>query len=434
MAAARRVAATHPSPAVPPGGLVRRAVPQPPGRRARARTGAAVPALPVVGWTALKAGILLVAATGLPGAARSESPGHRRAVPVGLGVVLVTAGGARIAARAAARDTLAGLRMAVRAAVPRLTRRALAVLAGPVTATATAGRVHPLAVPGDGMTARARPRVTTDPVIATPAGPRTAATVPVADHGTVIAGLTAAAGRTSAPMARAAVPPAGQAVPAGHKTRQRTDRGAAAAQAGRAGPRIPGAAMAHAAGRASEAAREAAPARAAIAMTPPAAHAGTARQTPPGADRAGPAGIAMTSAAAPGMTRLAGARPVAGRAIVAVRRGRTAIAMTRAAAAGMTRLAGAQLVAGRAIVAVRRGRTAIAMTSPAAHAGTARRTRPGAGRATVTLRITTARAAAGMARLAGVQPVAGQMNATVGSAGRTPPGPSRIAEIGRAHV
>src|SRR5947207_2903228 len=85
MAAARRAAATHPSPAGLPGELAPRAGRRPPGRVARART-VAVPGFRVVAHrvvtpAALTAGIPLVAATGRPAAGRRGSLARRRAVP-----------------------------------------------------------------------------------------------------------------------------------------------------------------------------------------------------------------------------------------------------------------------------------------------------------------------------------------------------------------
>src|SRR5690242_1545144 len=145
MAAARRAAATHPSPAGPPGGPARRL----PAGRARPRT--AVLAIPAVTRAAMRGGVPPVAATGLPGPERPEGPGRRR----------VAAPGTAAAARAAL-GTQAGLHGAVRAGLAR-TRRTLAIQAGPATATMTAGPAlaHPRAVPADGMTARARRRVRT---------------------------------------------------------------------------------------------------------------------------------------------------------------------------------------------------------------------------------------------------------------------------------
>ena len=79
MAAARRAAATRPSPgALRPGGLVPRAV----RRLPRGRI-AAVLAVPAVGRATTTARVPRVAATGLPGAERPEGPGRPRVAPVG---------------------------------------------------------------------------------------------------------------------------------------------------------------------------------------------------------------------------------------------------------------------------------------------------------------------------------------------------------------
>ena len=110
MAAARRAAATRPSPdALRPGGLVPRAV----RRLPRGRI-AAVLAVPAVGRATTTARVPRVAATGLPGAERPEGPGRPRVAPAGRAVVP----GMAVAARTA-RGTLAGLRGAARAGPAR---------------------------------------------------------------------------------------------------------------------------------------------------------------------------------------------------------------------------------------------------------------------------------------------------------------------------
>ena len=412
MAAARRAAATRPSPdALRPGGLVPRAIRQVPRGRI-----AAVLAVPAVGRATTTARVPRVAATGLPGAERPEGPGRPRVAPAGRVAVPDTAVVARTAL-----DTLAGLRGAARAGPDRI-RRTPAILAGPGTATTTAGPVvrdatllHPRAVPAGGMTARARRQgtarvaaarrpgvrevasaVLTGPGTGIPARARTAAKVPGAaragltgrirpGRGTAAAVPTALAGPVPRAMARVAVPRAGRGTPAGHRTRQGTARGAAAVPVGPAGLRIRGAVRVPAAGPASAAAHGAVPARVApaartaIAMTPPAARAGMTRQTPAVAGRAivttrpGQAGIAMMLPAAAGMTRPAGARPAAGQATVTVRPGRTVIGpagpVDRAGMTGRTAMAVAALV-GRAgmtgrtaarVMAGRAGQAGIAM-------------------------------------------------------------------------
>ena len=111
MAAARRAAATRPSPdALRPGGLVPRAV----RRLPRGRI-AAVLAVPAVGRATTTARVPRVAATGLPGAERPEGPGRPRVAPAGRAVVP----GMAVVARTAL-GTLAGLRGAARAGPARI--------------------------------------------------------------------------------------------------------------------------------------------------------------------------------------------------------------------------------------------------------------------------------------------------------------------------
>ena len=388
MAAARRAAATRPSPGAPPlGGQVPRAVRRlPPGHIA------AVPAVPAVDRATTTVRVPRVAVTGLPGVARPEGPGPRRVALAVRAVVPATA----VAARTAP-GTLAGRRGAARVGPARI-RRTPANLAGPGTATTTAGPVardatpvRPRAVPAGGMTARARHRgtarvaaarrpgareaataVLTGPGTGTPARARIAATV----RGTAAAVPTAFAGPAVTARARGAVRRAGREAPAGHRTHRGMARGAAAAPAGPGGLRIRGAVTVPAAGPASAAARGAVPARVApaartaIATPPPAARAGMTRPTPAVAGRAivttrpGPAGTAMTCRVAAATTRPAGARSVAGQATGKAVPGRTARAVAGLVAGGMTGRTAAQVMAGRA--GVQPGQAVIGRTRPAA--------------------------------------------------------------------
>ena len=332
IAAARRAAATHPSPgALRPGGLVPRA-----GRRLpRGRIVAAL-VVPAVALATTTARVPRVAATGLPGAVRPEGPARRRAAPGGRAADPAIAVVARTAL-----GTLASLPGAARAGPVRI-RRTLAILAGPGTVTTTAGPVardvtlvHPRAAPAGGMTARARrpgtgrvaaarragvreaaSAVLTGPGTGIPARARTVAKAPGAaragltgrirpGRGTAAAVPAVLAGPAARAMARVVVPRPGRVAPAGHRTRRGIARGAAAVPAGPAGLRIRGAVTVPAAGPASAAAHGAVPARVApaartaIATTPPVARAGLTRQTPAVAGQAivttppGQAGIAM---------------------------------------------------------------------------------------------------------------------------------------------
>jgi len=302
MAAARRAAANRPSPdALRRGGLVPRAV----RRLPRGRIAAAL-AVPAAGRATTTARVPRVAATGLPGAERPEGPGRPRVATAGRAAVPDMA----VAARTAL-GTLAGLRGAARAGPARI-RRTPAILAGPGTATTSAGPVvpdatllRPRAVPAGGMTARARRQATVRVAAARRPGAREVVTAVLTGPGTGIPARARTAAKVPRAVARVAVPRAGRGAPAGHRTRQGTARGAAAVPVGPAGLRIRGAVTVPAAELASAAARGAvlapgAPAaRTAIAMTPPAARAGMTRQTPAVAGRAivttppGQAGIAM---------------------------------------------------------------------------------------------------------------------------------------------
>jgi len=302
MAAARRAAANRPSPdALRRGGLAPRAV----RRLPRGRIAAAL-AVPAAGRATTTARVPRVAATGLPGAERPEGPGRPRVATAGRAAVPDMA----VAARTAL-GTLAGLRGAARAGPARI-RRTPAILAGPGTATTSAGPVvpdatllRPRAVPAGGMTARARRQATVRVAAARRPGAREVVTAVLTGPGTGIPARARTAAKVPRAVARVAVPRAGRGAPAGHRTRQGTARGAAAVPVGPAGLRIRGAVTVPAAELASAAARGAvlapgAPAaRTAIAMTPPAARAGMTRQTPAVAGRAivttppGQAGIAM---------------------------------------------------------------------------------------------------------------------------------------------